>query len=340
MKRTNSIIYHIIIFTVAQIAWFSLLALWIYWYVSNYIIFTEVGEELSSKLIESNTHLGALIGGIILLVAISVAMSVLFIYLTRQMSITRFYDNFIANVTHELKTPLSSLQLYLETIKRHNIPGERQDEFVNQMLTDTERLNDLITSILDISGLEQRKLAYNFQVYQADDLFNELIRNAISEFNLPDNDVVINGSLKGQIVVDKRSMRIVLNNLFDNAIKYSVNSARITIDMAEGSKKYIISISDQGIGIKKQDHDRIFRKFQRIYNPDSPTVKGTGLGLYWVQEIIKVHGGKISVLSREGSKGSTFRIELPVYPDSKKRLINRLLKLTRKRKNELENDNE
>jgi signal transduction histidine kinase len=317
-----------------------MLALWIYWYVSNYIIFTEAGEVLSSRLIESNTHLGALIGGIILLVAISVGMSLIFIYLTRQMSLTRFYDNFIANVTHELKTPLSSIQLYLETLKRHQIPESRQEEFVTQMLKDTERLNDLITSILDISGLEQRKLAYNFRMFDADDLLREVITGAVNEFNLSEHSLKIDGKLTGQLVVDKRALRIVLNNLIDNAIKYSVNPAEIIIHLAKGSKSYMISIADRGIGINRKDQNRIFKKFQRIYNPNSPNVKGTGLGLYWVREIIKIHGGKISASSPGPGAGTTFRIELPVYPASKKRLINRLLKLTRKRKNELDSENE
>ena len=164
MKKQNSVIYHVIVFTLAQLSWFSVLGLWIYWYVSNYIILTEAGERISSQLISEGTHIAALISGIILLVAISVGMSLIFIYLNRQTNITRLYDNFIGNVTHELKSPLSSIQLHLETMSQRNIPGDTQRQFISLMLKDAQRLNDLITSILDISGLEQRKMAYDYQL--------------------------------------------------------------------------------------------------------------------------------------------------------------------------------
>jgi signal transduction histidine kinase len=255
------------------------------------------------------------------------------------MNITRFYDNFIANVTHELKSPLSSIQLYLETMKQRKITADRQNEFINLMLKDTERLNDLITSILDISGLEQKKLAYNFRIYEADDTIRGIIENAISEYQLPASAVRIEGSLAGQIVVDKRAIRIVINNIIDNAIKYSKQDVELLIELETSSQNMILRFTDQGIGISTKDQNIVFKKFQRIYNISSPNVKGTGLGLYWVREILKAHGGKISLSSPGRGAGSTFLIELPAY-NSKKRYINRLLKLTRRKDKYMEAENE
>ena len=99
MRKKNSLIYYVTVFTMAQLAWFSLLALWITWYVTNYIMMTEVGEQVSAELLAETTNILALVGGLVLLVVISIAMSLIFIYLTKQMNLTKLYDNFIGNVT-------------------------------------------------------------------------------------------------------------------------------------------------------------------------------------------------------------------------------------------------
>jgi len=332
MKKQNSVLYHIIVFTIAQLSWFSVLGLWIYWYVSNYIILTEAGEKISSQLISEGTHLAALVSGIILLVAISVGMSLIFIYLNRQTNITRLYDNFIGNVTHELKSPLSSIQLHLETMSQRNIPGDTQRQFISLMLKDAQRLNDLITSILDISGLEQKKMAYNYQVCNADDVVRRIISESAADFRLPDDAVKIDGQLDGQFVVDQRALKIVINNLIDNANKYSENVVDLLITLHTTAKKFLLDFRDRGIGIDYKDQNKIFKKFQRIYDGHIPNVKGTGLGLYWAREIIKSHGGEISVTSPGREAGSTFQIELPIYQASKKRYTNRLLRITRRKR--------
>jgi len=330
MKKTHTLFYHITIFVLAQIAWLSLLGLWIYWYVSNYIIFTKVGDELSPQLISDSTNVFALVSGLVLLVVISFGMSLIFVYLNRQLNLTRQYDNFIANVTHELKSPLSSIQLYLETIKTRNVPDKKQKAFISLMLKDVDRLNNLINSILYMSGFERKKTArkypHDYHIYSADTIIRELIEEASTQLKLPENAVQINGHTKCQCVLDRNWLRIVFDNLFDNAGKYSVNPLQITVDMSCSHKKFSVKIKDNGIGIPYKDQKKIFQKFQRIDYQDNPNVKGTGLGLYWVKEIISYHGGKVSVSSKGLGHGSTFKLELPVYQASKKRLIKNLLK--------------
>jgi signal transduction histidine kinase len=340
MKKQNSLIYHVIVFIFAQLAWFSLLSLWIYWYVSNYILLTELDENISAQISLEKTHIGVLVGGLILLIAISVGMSLIFIYLTRQMNLTRLYDNFIANVTHELKSPLSSIQLYLETMQKRDVPQKRQHEFLKTMLQDARRLDTLITSILDVSGIEQKKLAYNFEVKRADSTIKTLIREAAHAFKLAKKSLVVEGQLAGEIVLDQRAVKIVINNLFDNTIKYSRGPARISIRLSNTAKYFVIEFADQGIGINKKDLNIIFNKFQRVYSPDSPNVKGSGLGLYWVRELIRAHGGRISVSSAGIEKGTCFKIEFPIYLTSKKRFTNRLLKFAKVKNNRNDHGNE
>ncbi len=330
MKRRRSFLFQILIFVIAQLAWLSLLGLWIYWYVSNYIIFSQAGEKLSPQLISESKHVGTLVGGLVLLVAVSVGMILLFRHLTIQMKLTGLYDNFIANVTHELKSPLASIQLYLETMGRNDIPRPKQKEFIEVMLKDANRLNNLITSILEIPGLEQKKIAHSFSVYKADSLVHELANETLKQYKLPGNAIIIKGKAPCECVVDRDAFKIVTNNLVDNAVKYSLGQVQITIRLFCSAKNFILEFSDQGIGISLAEQKKVFEKFYRIYNESIPSVKGTGLGLYWAKEIIRNHGGQISVFSKGKNKGTSFRIELPIYQASKNRYIEKLLKITRK----------
>ena len=252
------------------------------------------------------------------------------------MSLTKLYDNFIANVTHELKSPLSSIQLYLETMKSRQVPVEKQKEFFTIMLKDTKRLNQLINSILEISGLEQKKIAHNYTIVEVQKLTEQLISEATNNYRLSGDSVTVSGGSDCLCVIDHEAYKIVINNLFDNAVKYSSGDAKIDIQILQNSKYFILSFKDYGIGIPIKKQEKIFHKFLRIYDQESPSVKGTGLGLYWVREIIKLHGGKVSVFSAGRGKGAKFTIELPIYRETKKRYINYLLKITNRNVNRLE----
>ena len=297
---------------------------------------TEVGGQVSAEMLAESTNVLALVGGLVLLVVISIAMSLIFIYLTKQMNLTKLYDNFIANVTHELKSPLSSIQLYLETMKTRKVPANKQEEFLAMMLRDTQRLNRLINSILEISGLEQKKLAHKYSIKNAQQISEQIISEAIKDYRISDSTVLIEGDSDCQCVIDQEAFRIVINNLFDNAIKYSRGEVKIEIQFSQNLKYFVLTFRDHGIGVPIKKQEKIFYKFLRLYNQDSPSVKGTGLGLYWVREIIKAHGGKISVFSAGKNRGTTFTIELPIYRTTKKRYINYLLKLTTKNESRME----
>ncbi len=310
--RMRKLISPIVVFILAQFAWFALLALWIYWYVRNYMIFIEVGERISPQFVLETKTIAILVGGILLLMAVAVALALIFGRLNQQLKVNRMYDSFIASVTHELKSPLASIQLYLETLGSREVPKKRRDDFIELMLKDSQRLNALINSILEIAGIEEKKKIYAPQVYDADSLLRELVDESTDQFNLSPESVSFTGYTGSMCRVDRRSIKIVLNNLFDNAVKYSEGPPQIDIQLTAEANRLILRVADQGIGISEKDQRDIFKKFRRVQATDSPSVKGTGLGLYWAREIIHNHHGKISVYSAGRNRGTTFTIELPV----------------------------
>jgi signal transduction histidine kinase len=206
------------------------------------------------------------------------------------------------------------------------------------MMLDADRLNNLINSILEIAGLEQKKVAHDFAVYPVETVVRSLVREASEQFNLPQCAIRIEGHASCQCVADRNALKIVFNNIIDNAIKYSAGKTHIDVLLKRTIKNAVVEFRDRGIGISSGNQKKVFDKFLRIYDPDLPSVKGTGLGLYWVREIIKYHGGRVSVYSEGRNMGSTFRVELPIYLTSKQRHINNLLKITQRRRGQTDSE--
>lgn len=313
MRGKHSLFYHILIFIIAQLVWLSLLGIWIYWYVSNYIIYERVGDQVSPQLLYDVQNALPFVLGLILLIGLSFITSIIFRDLNVQLRLRELYDNFISNVTHELKSPLSSIQLYLETLRQRDVPPDKQKEFLDIMMTDADRLQRLINSILEISAQEKKKSFKDYKVYSADDFLKKMIEESFQRFRVKKENYTIEGKADCSIAAVKESLKIVFDNLVDNAVKYSTNLPDIKVRLICTPNKLIIDFSDKGIGIPPKERKKIFRKFYRINNKDNPNVKGTGLGLYHVRQIIKLHKGKIYLANESITRGSVFRIELPRY---------------------------
>jgi signal transduction histidine kinase len=187
-------------------------------------------------------------------------------------------------------------------------------------------LQSLINSILEISAEEQKKLLQNYHVYNTSSLVKELFEESCEKFRVTKDNYKITCDASCEIVASKDALKIVIDNLVDNAVKYSTQQAKIAISVICNSKKVTILFTDLGIGIVANEQKKIFNKFYRIYNKEIPNVKGTGLGLYRVREIVKAHGGKITVSSEGEGKGTTFKIEMPAYKAINKRRLKKLLK--------------
>ena len=318
MRRKHSFVYNLIIFILAQLVWLAVLLLWIYWYVKNNLIFEQVGENISPQIVYDAPSVFPFVGGIVLLTGLSVSLVLIFRHLNIQIKLNALYDNFIANVTHELKSPLSSIQLYLETLNSRDVPEEKKKEFYGLMMRDAERLKNLVNSILEIASMDKKKFNKDFEVYKADETVKKIILESAEQFQLPESSIKFSGDAGCDILLDRSSIKTVFDNLVDNSIKYCVKPLEIKVTFKRNTKKAEIEFADNGIGIPRDEIKKIFQKFHRIYDKDIPNVKGTGLGLFVVREIIKNHKGKITAISEGKGKGSIFKIELPIYTAKEK----------------------
>ncbi len=237
----------------------------------------------------------------------------LFIIL-RQRRLSEVQKDFINNMTHEFKTPISTIAIASETISNPSIIStpERLFTYSGIIHEEAARLNMQVERVLQTVKAERGEFKLNKET--AD--LHELIQKIVESFNInTDNshgEIRLNLSATNHTInADKHHLTNVIFNLLDNAVKYSKGSPKITVTTMNEGNKLLLSISDEGIGIKKEDLKRIFDKFFRVPSGNIHNVKGFGLGLSYVQVITKIHHWKIQVKSEPG-KGSTFTILIPI----------------------------
>ena len=226
---------------------------------------------------------------------------------TKEIEVARQKRNFLLSITHELKSPLAAIRLVFDTFRRRNLTSDQLKLLSENGLKDTERLKSLVENLLLAARMED-----NYQPGKEAWPISEVMRPAINEIMLRYNHVELDMVLEKEIVVEveKQGIQILLSNLFENAIKYSGTDPVIQVKIEEKDKNVIINISDNGIGIPDDEKSKVFNKFYRIGSEETRTTKGTGLGLYIVEGIVKAHRGKIEILNNK-PKGTIFKITLP-----------------------------
>lgn len=224
--------------------------------------------------------------------------------LDRIYKLNKQQNNFLLSVTHEFKTPIAAIRLMLETSKHPKIEITKQSELVDRSIQSTYRLEELAENMLTAMQIESNAYSYNLETVN----WSELIRNSIQNQS-------INGEIRAEIANhisvqgDDFILRMVINNLIENAFKYSGNNP-IEVSLKQEGKWKVLSIKDQGIGIRKKDLKNIFKKFYRVQDEETRIAKGTGLGLFIVKQAIEKHQGRVEVVS-EINKGTEFKIFLP-----------------------------
>lgn len=257
-------------------------------------------------------QIALLVFGIIFFALIITGLILNTIFLFREIRRNEQHDAFINSVTHELKTPIASLRLYLETLKTRETDEEQRQKFYDTMLADTERLQRMVEQVLFAGSTGDRRRRLHLSKIKLNKLLQDSTEVVRSRYGLNQNalDLQTNGEVK--VRGDAQELQVAFTNLLDNAVKYSKDEVRVAVTVENvGEKRVEIQIKDSGIGISQNELKRIFRRFYRVPGRGAQKVKGTGIGLSIVQAIIKKHGGKILAKSQGEGFGTTFIVRLP-----------------------------
>ena len=228
----------------------------------------------------------------------------------KEMALARQQKNFLLSITHEFKSPLASIKLYLQTILRHDLEKEKEKSFINSAINDTERLNNLVENALLANLIDHN--GYSFAMEDMN--LSALMRLHIQKLqNVPDPPKFETHIEEGlHIQGDKNALILMISNLIENAWKYSPKETPLGIDLKKDGKKIVLCILDKGPGIPDSEKDKIFKKFYRLGNEETRKTKGTGLGLFIVKYIAQGHNGQISVHDNK-PHGTIFCIQFPAF---------------------------
>jgi signal transduction histidine kinase len=235
-------------------------------------------------------------------------------FLVREIRLNEQHDSFVNAVTHELKTPIASIRLYLETMQRRELDEKQRQKFYRLMLHDTDRLLGTVNQVLKAG--EARHSAPKLDMVEIDlgDLVRESIELAKSRHHLEPGTMKFDGPSNGNAIKvrgDAEDLRTAVSNLLDNAIKYSGDKVDVTVNLEAEEKLAKLNIRDRGVGIPADELKRIFKRFYRVRNRAVAKVKGTGLGLFIVRAVAKSHGGRVFAESAGEGMGTTVTLELP-----------------------------
>jgi signal transduction histidine kinase len=242
---------------------------------------------------------------------IMVSILLIFIYYQKMISLYRQQQNFINGFTHELKTPLTSLRLYLDTFRMHELPRQDQLKYLDLMITDVTRLGGNVESILELGKIESGPKPLHLNLINMAERAKQFINDELQHFpnvkiefvELPPSDDRL------LIKIAPKHLDVIISNIIKNAVNHNRSQApKIDIEVRRDGRWALLRFKDNGIGIEKNEQKNIFKKFYQI----GKASKGTGLGLYIVSQMSKLYDGKINVTSAGLGAGSTFEVRFPL----------------------------
>lgn len=315
MNRTKWLIHPVSILVISILALVTSLFLYIYWYI-------EISSGLKSIVKRFNLDTGQFLTSqtwfvimvlTVLFGVIIMGIFIIFVYNLKTLRLYRLQHNFINNFTHELKTPVTSLKLYLETFLKHELSRENQLKYTQYMLSDAGRLSENINRILNLAQIESKSFTGEYVLQNLPETIesfylknSHLFKDCDIQVHLPKNGPYF-------CLIIPPMFEMLLMNLGTNATKYNHAAIpRIDVTFEKQKKKLIIRFKDNGIGIDKSELKKIFKKFYQVGHADDMSAKGSGLGLYLVDHIAKIHKGKITAESAGSGKGTTFNLILPL----------------------------
>lgn len=235
------------------------------------------------------------------------------LFLVREIRRNEQHDAFINAVTHELKTPVASIRLYLETLQAHAVSDEKRSEFYRIMLEDSERLLATIEQVLRTGRVGPGRRRLNLVPIELGSVVESCLARVRTLHQVPSEGLVYHPGPPVTIRGDPDEVQAAVSNLIENAVKYSGSEVHVSVEIESVQDKYVsLRVKDQGPGIPRTELKRIFKRFHRVPGPLAMRVKGTGLGLYIVRSVAKRHGGRAWAESEGPGRGSTFLLQFPL----------------------------
>jgi signal transduction histidine kinase len=250
--------------------------------------------------------------GFVLLAMIIAGVVMNTIFLVREIRRNEQHDAFINAMTHELKTPVASIRLYLETLQSRAVDEEKRKEFYRIMLEDSDRLLQTIEQVLRTGRMGgSRKL--NVVRIDLSQVIEESLVRARALYRLSPESLTYRPDGATTVMGDADEVRAAVSNLIDNAVKYSGSNVKVSVETEKIAEGFVaLRVKDEGPGIPKTELKQIFKRFHRVPGSLATRVKGTGLGLYIVRSVAKRHGGRAWAESDGPGRGSTFILQLPI----------------------------
>jgi two-component system, OmpR family, phosphate regulon sensor histidine kinase PhoR len=218
----------------------------------------------------------------------------------------RQQNNFFLSITHELKTPIAATKLQLQTIQKQKPEANVQEELIKNALQETERLNTLIDNVLLASRMESPGFKVELSPIDLSELIQKLVKRYYSKES-GSGSLHVNTNTSKAVMADEQALTSILTNLVDNALNYSGDEKNIHIQLSQHGEKIVLEVKDSGVGVSKQDKEKIFNRFYRAGNEETRRSKGTGLGLYIVKKLVEAQKGDIQVRDNDPS-GTIFSI--------------------------------
>jgi signal transduction histidine kinase len=267
-------------------------------------------------ILVNKAHVALMVLGGIFFAALVAGVVLNTIFLVREVRRNERQDSFLNAVTHELKTPIASIRLYLETLERRTLDEAQRRKFYAIMRSDSDRLLATVEQVLKAGELGQRARHQNRTVIELAPLVQECIDITLARHHLEPDCILlaaVSGGVRLRVDGIPEDLRTAILNLLENAVKYSPASVKIRASLSiTGYTNVSLAITDTGIGIPQDELKRIFKRFYRIPGRYAVKIKGTGLGLYLVRAIVRQHGGSITAASPGANQGTTMTLTLPL----------------------------
>jgi signal transduction histidine kinase len=286
MRRSFIIFYALIIYALTELIWWGYLLV---------------------KLMPSS--LGMILGeGSIFIIVFFVGAYFLHRSIMRERKLQEQKKNFLLSVTHELKSPLASIKILLQTIQKRHLTKEQMLDFIGKSLMDIERLDDMVENMLLASKIDNRSYTFPKAKFSLSVLVDSIV-NRLQITKCEGTQQIIDAEIEPKIEItgDKFALTSVVTNLVENAIKYSGPCETVAVKLFSKDGRIFLEVADHGIGIADQEKNRIFDKFYRVGSEDTRNTKGTGLGLYIVKEVLDKHNASIKVKDNRPA-GSIFEV--------------------------------